>query len=106
VTQFVAFSSIPSVALRRHVADEIKRVLKPGGFIYWWDHRTGAAAAPDQSLSPSDYFDWTVRQIAVGELPRPSECLKSAESLGAFAAGLDRLGYPTTHCAALIGPKL
>jgi SAM-dependent methyltransferase len=105
VTQFVTFSTMPSAALRMRVSDEMSRVLKSGGFVFWWDHRTIASTAPGNSLSPSDFFDWPVRALGVGELPRPSECVRSPEGLGPFLAGLDRLAYPVTHNAALIGPK-
>jgi ubiquinone/menaquinone biosynthesis C-methylase UbiE len=105
VTQFVAFSSMPSAALRIRIAGEIGRVVKPGGFVFWWDHYTLASAQPGSSFRSSDYFDWPVRELAVGEMPRPSECLRSLEGFGPFVAGLDRLGCPTTHTAALIGPK-
>jgi SAM-dependent methyltransferase len=104
-TQFVAFSSMPSAALRIRVAEEISRVVKPGGYVFWWDHQPLAAVQPGDSLRPSDYFDWPVRELAVGELPRPSECLRAPDRLGSFCAGLDRLGYPLTHNAALLGPK-
>jgi len=105
VTQFVTFSTMPSTALRAHVAGEISRVLKPGGFVFWWDHHAVASTNPDESLCPSDYFNWPIRELVVGELPRPSECVRPLEGLGPFLAGLDRLGYPATHTAALIGPK-
>jgi ubiquinone/menaquinone biosynthesis C-methylase UbiE len=105
VTQFVTFSTMLSAALRIRVAGEISRVVKPGGFVFWWDHYTLASTDLNKSLRPSDYFDWPVHELAVGELPRPSECLRSLEGLGTFLAGLDRLGYPATHTAALIGPK-
>jgi SAM-dependent methyltransferase len=104
VTQFVVFC-VMSAALREHVAEEICRVLKPGGFVFWWDFYTMNSINRDASLRPSDYFDWPVREMAVGELPRPSECVRSVEGLGHFLVGLDRLGYPLTHNAALIGPK-
>jgi ubiquinone/menaquinone biosynthesis C-methylase UbiE len=105
VTQFVAFSAMHSAALRARVAGEISRVLKPGGFVYWWDHYMIPSTDPVASLRPSDYFDWPVRELAVGELPRPSECVRSLEGLGTFLVGLNRLGYPMTHSAALVGPK-
>jgi len=105
VTQFVVFSAMPSAALRTQVAGEMSRVVKPGGFVFWWDLLTLPSADLNKSLCPSDYFDWPVREFAVGKLPRPSECLQHPERHGTFVAGLDRLGHPATHTAALIGPK-
>ena len=105
VTQFVTFSAMSSAALRIRVAGEISRVLKRGGFVFWWDHHTPASTSQGNSLRPSDYFAWPVHELAVAELPRPSECLRSLEGVERFVAGFDRLGYPATHTAALIGPK-
>jgi ubiquinone/menaquinone biosynthesis C-methylase UbiE len=105
VTQFVTFSTMLSAALRARVAGEITRVVKSGGFIFWWDHYTIASTDRGTSLRPADFFNWPIRELAVGELPRPSECVTSLEGLGRFLGGLDRLGYPVTHSAALIGPK-
>jgi SAM-dependent methyltransferase len=105
VTQFVAFATMRSHALRSHVVSEIIRVLKPGGFVFWWDHYAIAPTDVDTALRPADFFDWPIREIGVGELPRPSECLRSSGGLGSFLVGLDRLGHPVTHTAALIGPK-
>ena len=104
VTQFVTFSAM-SRTLRIQVATEISRVVKPGGFVFWWDNYTLASTDRGNSLRASDYFDWPVHELAVGELPRPSECLRSVEGVERFVAGFDRLGYPATHTAALIGPK-
>ena len=105
VTQFVTFSTMLSNALRTRVAGEISRVVKSGGFVFWWDHHTIASTDPDASLRPSDFFDWPVREFGVGEQPRPSECVRWLDGLGPFLAALDRLAYPVTHSAALIGPK-
>jgi len=105
VTQSVAFSTMRSAALRSHVVSEISRVLKPGGFVFWWDHYAIAPTNADTALRPADYFDWPIREFGVGELPRPSECLRSSDGLGPFLVGLDRLGHRVTHTAALIGPK-
>ena len=105
VTQFVAFSTMRSDALRSRVVSEISRVLKPGGIVFWWDRYAVAPTDADTALRPADYFDWPIREIGVGEMPRPSECLRSSDGLGSFLAGLDRLGHHATHTAALIGPK-
>ncbi|MBM4430673.1 MAG: class I SAM-dependent methyltransferase [Chloroflexi bacterium] len=107
VTQFVCFSNIPTVALRNRVADEIRRVVKPGGFVFWWDlPYTTAPYDRNANLQPSDYLEWPIRELAVGELPRPSECLRSLRGVRRLLGPvLDRLAYPPTHIAALIGPK-
>src|SRR5262249_3820800 len=84
VTQFVVFSAMPSAALRTQVAGEMSRVVKPGGFVFWWDLLTLPSADLNKSLCPSDYFHWPVREFAVGKLPRPSECFQHPERQGTF----------------------
>ncbi len=37
ITQLVCFSNIPTLDLRKHTAKEMDRVLKKGGYIFWWD---------------------------------------------------------------------
>jgi ubiquinone/menaquinone biosynthesis C-methylase UbiE len=39
VTQFTVFSSILDAEMRRAVAQEMWRVLRPGGFVLWYDFR-------------------------------------------------------------------
>lgn len=41
VSQFTVFSSILSSKIRIKIAQEMKRVLKPGGYIFWYDMRGG-----------------------------------------------------------------
>ena len=43
VTQFVVFSSISLNELRLRLASEMWRVLKPGGYIFWWDLKRSIA---------------------------------------------------------------
>ncbi len=61
VSQFTVFTSILDVALRRAVAAEMLRVLKPGGAALWFDFRLsnprnsqvrGVRAAEIRSLFP------------------------------------------------------
>jgi ubiquinone/menaquinone biosynthesis C-methylase UbiE len=61
VSQFTVFTSILDVALRRAVASEMLRVLKPGGAVLWFDFRfrnprnaqvRGVRAAEIRSLFP------------------------------------------------------
>ncbi len=106
VTQFVCFSNIPTIRLRKHVAEEICRVIKPGGFLFWWDLFLTTAPSDDQvPLRPSDYFDWPIRELKYAELPRPSECFRFPSLRRLSSPLLDWLGYPIKCSAALIGPK-
>ena len=47
VTQLTLFSSILDAKLRRAVADEMWRVLRPGGFVLWYDFRYPNPRNPD-----------------------------------------------------------
>jgi len=107
VTQFVTFSNIPTTALRQQVAKEIGRVVKTGGYIYWWDlFITTSPTNKNVSLLPSDYFDWPLRKLTVGEYPLPSECLRPVRGFRKILGTvLNKLSYPAHHLAALIGPK-
>jgi SAM-dependent methyltransferase len=104
---FVCFSNVPTVALRQRVAAEMCRVVRPGKFVFWWDlKRTTAPADFNARLHPADYFDWPIKQLAVGEWPRLGECLP----VGDWGRRLLRpllapFGCRATHVAALIGPK-
>jgi ubiquinone/menaquinone biosynthesis C-methylase UbiE len=107
VTQFVAFSSIPTISLRQQVAQEIYRVLKPGGYVFWWDLLvTAAPSEKKKPLQPADYFDWQINKRMVGEMPLPSESLRPLRGLSKILAPVvDILKFPHTHMSALIGPK-
>ena len=107
VTQFVCFSSIPTESLRQSVAAEIRRVLKKGGFVFWWD--VPVTVSPGERgvrLQPSDLFDWPIRRLDIGPMPLPGECVRPMKGLSRLLRPfIDLLAYPRTHVAALIGPK-
>jgi len=44
VSQFTVFSSILDCRMRRHVAGEMVRVLKVGGYVLWYDMRRTRSA--------------------------------------------------------------
>jgi SAM-dependent methyltransferase len=107
VTQFVCFSCIPTQRLRARVASEIRRCIRRGGFVFWWDLLAVVSTNdPGASLQPSDYFDWPIESLDVGPMPQPSECLRPRRGVSRLLGPLiDLLGYGPTHTAALIGPK-
>lgn len=106
VSQCVVFSSIALPELRRTMAQEMRRVLKPGGYIFWWDLGSTVEEAGRQPLEPSALFPgWPVKRLRVSWLPKPSEGLAKRRwkySLGWF---VDLFAARPTHLAALIGPK-
>jgi len=106
ITQFVCFSNIPTWALRKRTASEMDRVLKKGGYVFWWDlPRATAPSDRDAQIEPKDYFGWPMLRKRFAQHPKPSEGLRPFP--GARLAGrlLDKLSYSPTHVAALIGPK-
>ncbi len=104
VTQFVVFSSIGLDTLRRRLASEMVRVLKPGGYVFWWDMPVTVLAAGRERLNLDDLFPGLPRtEIRVGMMPRPSECLRPLKGLGRLIGfPLDLIGHKPTHIASLI----
>lgn len=71
VVQNVVFSSIVDDALRRQVAAEMLRVLRPGGFVFWYDaersrnrdpHFRDVPRADLESLFPG--LQWRQRRLS------------------------------------------
>jgi ubiquinone/menaquinone biosynthesis C-methylase UbiE len=109
VTQWVCFMCIPSFDMRQMVANEMVRVLRPGGYIFWWDlPQTYTPSAPSEKLHPVDYFGRLhITEIQVSAAPLPSEGVRPLKGLGPVVGRiLDFLGHRPSHIAALIGPKL
>jgi SAM-dependent methyltransferase len=106
VTEFVCFSQIPAIELRRQVALEMQRVAAPGAYIYWWDQDHMEVPNDRRSrLDPTDYFDWPVRSMRVGRHPEPGAGLRSFRGQRLLINILRALAAQPTHVAALIGPK-
>jgi SAM-dependent methyltransferase len=47
VLQFTVFTSILNDAMKKHIAAEISRVLKPGGALLWYDYFVSNPSNPD-----------------------------------------------------------
>jgi len=47
VLQFTVFTSILDDAMKKHIAAEISRVLKPGGALLWYDYFVSNPSNPD-----------------------------------------------------------
>lgn len=112
VTQHVVFSSIALVELRERLAAEMVRVLRPGGYVFWWDTLRLSRFA-DGEQAPLDvgrlFSELPTEQLRIGQQPTLAECLRvphTGRRLARFVLKRIRLfDYPTTHLAALIGPK-
>jgi ubiquinone/menaquinone biosynthesis C-methylase UbiE len=106
LTQFVAFSSIFNDKLRTRLASEMIRVLKPGGYIFWWDLMQTVERSSQDQLRPQELFPgMKYQQLVAGLRPKPQSTVLLPRVLRPFARILDKFAYPPTHIAALIGPK-
>ena len=107
VTQFVCFSSMASNHMRVSAALETIRILKPGGYMFWWD-MTRAVSRADKGtpLMLNGLFSLPIRKIQIGQFPLPSETIRSHKLSFLVRKFIDnKFSYPGTHEAALIGPK-
>jgi len=106
VLQSVVFSSIGLPALQIKLATEMIRVLRPGGFIWWWDMFYTVLEAGNQPLDPRKLFsDLPIRSKKVSWLPRPSEAIAKRRWRCTVGWFVDIFAAKPTHLAALIGPK-
>jgi ubiquinone/menaquinone biosynthesis C-methylase UbiE len=109
ITQFVVFSSIALPELHSLLADEMMRVLKPGGYIFWWDmfHMAANSGGSVIALNPILLFpDLRVKSLKVGAHQSPSQSISEHPKLKLLLGSmLDKLFYRPTHLAALFGPK-
>jgi ubiquinone/menaquinone biosynthesis C-methylase UbiE len=107
VTQFVVFSSVIPLAMRRAIAGEMVRVLRPNGRIVWYDlgsnKRTTTLVPIDRaelkSLFPG--CSMTVRSATLGW--RPSHMLAPRSRVAAILA--EMLPPMRSHYVALIRPN-
>ncbi len=105
VSQFTLFSSILSEPVRRSVAAEMFRVLKPGGHILWYDLRIdnpanpavrGIRAAEIQKLFPSGIVHLTKTTLA------PPLARRLVPLSWTLALLLEKLPFLRTHYVAVI----
>jgi ubiquinone/menaquinone biosynthesis C-methylase UbiE len=106
VMQFVCFSSVFLQPLRERLAGEMLRVLKPGGYVFWWDVATTVNRAAPERLDPRCLFaGLQSREMRVALRPRPSAGLRLPKRIRWLGRVLDVFAMPATHVAALLGPK-
>ena len=104
VSQFVVFSSVVDPQVRRAIAAEMLRVLRPGGLILWWDIRK---VRPTRDIVPISMSE--IRSIFPGcsIKARPAALGWKAVHLVAprsrtAALVLQRLPFLCSHWAAAI----
>lgn len=107
VTQFVVLSSVLDAPLRSKIAAEMRRVLRPGGHILWFDMRrnnprnpaTRAITKHDlQALFPHCRIE-AERAMLVPFLARAV-----ARRSWLLASALEKVPFARTHLAAIITP--
>jgi len=108
VTQFTLMTSVLDNALRRNIADEMRRVLKPGGYILWYDfrynnpfnqHTRAIGRAEVGHLFPG----MPIRTRSITLLPPLARKLKGP--LVPLLKILNFFPIMRSHNVALIGPK-
>ncbi len=108
VTQFTVFSSILHIDVQREIANEMLRVLRPGGHILWYDCRypnplrpavRGLNRGDVRRLFPNCAIGLTVTTL----VPPLSRAI--ARHSCKLAALLESLRITCTHLAAVITPE-
>jgi SAM-dependent methyltransferase len=107
VTQFTVFSSILDHGVRARVASEMRRVLRPGGRILWYDClRSNPSRPAVRGLSPADvhrlFPSSSIRFIRTTLAPPIARSVARRSWLAALA--LESLPFACTHLTALISP--
>ena len=105
VSQFTVFTSILDPALKRAVAAEMVRILKPGGAILWFDFRFDNPRNPDvKALRKEEIgslFPGCKMELKPALLAPPLSRLIAAPSW-LLAEALHSLPFLCTHYAGLI----
>ncbi|MFN3323377.1 MAG: class I SAM-dependent methyltransferase [Bryobacteraceae bacterium] len=104
-TQFVVFSSILDDTMRRRVAGEMLRVLRPGGHVLWYDLRRDNPGNRSVRCVPRDelrsLFPGCPMRLMSATLAPPLARAVTPVSWTA-ATVLERIGWLRTHYLALI----
>jgi len=107
VTQFTVFSSIPDIGVQREIADEMLRVLRPGGHILWYDCRypnpVRAAVRGLNRRNIARLFPNCAIHLTVTTLVPPLSRAIARHS-HVLAAAVESLRFTCTHLAAVITP--
>lgn len=108
VTQFVMMTSITDRTIRQGAVAEMKRVLRPGGYILWHDFRVNNPSNPHTlAIGKKELYGyfrgWPINCRTTTLLP------PLARKIGGKLSPLLKLLYSLpilrTHYLALIGPK-
>lgn len=106
--QMTMMTSVLDSDLRCNIAEEMKRIVKPGGYIFWYDFRFNNPANPDtRAIKLSEirrlYSGWPVQADKITLLPPLTR--RVARFSTGFLNLLSLLPILRTHYLAIIGPK-
>jgi len=105
VTQFVVFTSIREVTLKRAIAKEMLRVLKPGGVVLWFDFRVdnprNSAVEGIRKKEVLSLFPGCEVEVRPAVLAPPL-CRSIAGRAWLLAEGLRTIPFLCTHYTGLI----
>jgi ubiquinone/menaquinone biosynthesis C-methylase UbiE len=104
VTQFTAFTSMPDAAIRGKAAKEVDRVLKPGGWIVWYDfwiNPTNPAVHPIREAELRGLFPGYLVRVRRATLAPPIARLIAPRSQS-VASFLQGLWFLQSHLAAVL----
>lgn len=102
----LVFSSVHAMDLRQRLAEDCARVLRPGGYVFWWDLFHLADLEPSVPLDPRALFPgWSIAEQRVAWRQLPSAGM--SRRLWRYSVGriADRFATRPTHLGALIGPR-
>ena len=108
ITQFVMMTSITDLAVRRGAVAEIKRVLRPGGFVLWHDFRVNNPSNPHTlAIGKKELYgffeNWPIACRTTTLLPPLARKIRG--KLSPLLKLFYLLPILRTHYLAMIGPK-
>jgi SAM-dependent methyltransferase len=104
VSQFVVFSSVVDPEMRRAIASEMLRVLRPGGLILWYDIRKARTTVNLVPISMGEMrtifpgCSITARPVTLGW--KATRCVVPRSRAAAYL--LQRLPFLCSHWAAVL----
>jgi SAM-dependent methyltransferase len=104
---FLVFSSILNSEHRKFLAQELIRVTKPGGRIFYFDLKHMVASHEHRKpLNMAELFPGLPMNTRdVPKYNRPSNGIRPLKGLKKYVAPfIDRLSYESHHISSLIGP--
>lgn len=106
VTDWVVFMAVPDEAWRVRLGQEILRVLRPGGYVFWWETlRADPRLSDNLPLDPRRYFPGLQAEVKSVRLEgKPTDALTPGKRPW-LSPLIDWLAPGVTHTAARLGPK-